>query len=323
MKTPINERLNTIIEGHVPKGKRVVPFLMEILNTSRESAYRRVRNEISYTLEEAALISSKLSISIDDILGSMNKEKAFFYINKTNFLSPTDSYITMIENTINTYNSIFDAKHSKATVVGNKLPIALLMQFEKLSKLNYFKWVHQTKNLAINSKFSDLVIPARVTDIHKEYARATEQVKDLIIIFDDNIIQATVKTIMFYYRRNLLTENELLELKKDLQAMLDRLEYFSHTGRSEKGTDIAIYVSALDIESNYVLFEYDEKECALFWSSGINPVVIHSKNVFEEQKLWTRSILKYSTLISLSNEIVRTDFFTRQRSFLQQLQLNS
>jgi hypothetical protein len=105
--------------------------------------------------------------------------------------------------------------------------------------------------------------------------------------------------------------------------MLDRLEYLSHTGRSEKGTDIAIYVSALDIESNHVLFEYDGKECTLFWSSGINPVVIHSKDVFEEQKLWTRSILKYSTLISLSNEIVRTDFFTRQRGLLEQLHPNS
>lgn len=324
MKISLNEKINYIIDSRVPKNQKLVSFVMELLNISKESVYRRLRNEIPYTVEELAILASNFDISVDEVLGYVSKEKAYFYLNKTIFTSADDSYRNVLRSAIETINEVSESEYSEATLVGNRLPLAFLMEFDKLSKLNYFKWVYQAKNLAMNSKFSGMEIPSDIIEIHKDYIRACEKIKKAVAIFDDNIIRAMVKVIKYCYLRNLITDNELLALKDEINLLLDRFEYISFTGTNEKGTKILFYVSELDIETNNTFFEYDDgKMCVLSWSSGINPIVIHNKAVCEEHKLFRRSILKHSTLISMSNEIDRMKFFSKQRKIVEQLNVDT
>lgn len=322
MKTTINETINKIIGSYVPKNKRLVSFIMDALNLSRESAYRRLRNEIPYTVQEITILSSIVDFSIDEMMGYTSKEKAYFHLNKSDATSVAESYRNALKSVAEVMNDIAKYGYSKVIFTGNRLPLAFLLEFEKLSKLNYFKWVIQSRYASMNSCFFDMTIPSEIDDIHREYIQACRKTDRVVSIYDENIISALVKTIWYYYRRSLISDEELHELSNEMKMVLDKLEYLAFHGAYGNGPEIALYISELDIESNNTFFEYNDRKSLLSWSASIGPIVIHNQSVCEEQEAYIRSVLKHSTLISLSNEINRIDFFTRQRKIIEQLDNN-
>ena len=65
MKKNLNSVLIAIVLDKIPTTIKPVSYLMELLNLSRESAYRRLRGEISFSFEETAKLSTALDFSVD------------------------------------------------------------------------------------------------------------------------------------------------------------------------------------------------------------------------------------------------------------------
>ena len=61
----INELITGLIEAlkeKLPPKRNLANLLMDTLYIGREAIYRRLRGEVPFTLEEAALISRKLGV---------------------------------------------------------------------------------------------------------------------------------------------------------------------------------------------------------------------------------------------------------------------
>ena len=310
----INERVNNIIKSYIPAGVKIVPFLMDLLNISRESAYRRLRNEISYTVQEVVVLVSKLNMPPQEIFGGdKGQDKTYFTLGSFEEESPSENYVQMMKSKIKALQDMSNGRSIRATYVGNRISDGLLLHYKMLSKLRYIKWVHQTHKLAINSKYSDIVVPPQVLDVHKEYLESSKKVSHYTAIFDFNIVQAVINTIKFYYRRNLITDDELLEMKNELHEVLDGLEQISRTGKNAYGLDNILYLSYLQVESNIILFESESGISVHLLSSGKDTIVTNDVKFCEDQKLWIDSLLKFSVLITRSNEILQAELFTRFR----------
>ena len=91
----------------------------------KEAVYRRLRGEVSFTIDEVALLSQKLGISIDQIVGSHVSNKVTFDLNLLHASSALESYYEII----NRYLQIFDyVKTDNTTEVytaSNSLPFTL------------------------------------------------------------------------------------------------------------------------------------------------------------------------------------------------------
>ena len=53
----INESLIATIRSYIQNEKELIPALMSLLNIGKQSVYRRLRNEIPFTLVEASILS--------------------------------------------------------------------------------------------------------------------------------------------------------------------------------------------------------------------------------------------------------------------------
>lgn len=313
----INQRINNILKDHIPEGVKLVPFLMNLLNISRESAYRRLRNEIAYTVEEVAILAPELKISFEDIFNnSENKSKAYLSLDTASEGSPSDNYVHMMRMTTAALNKATDNQYTKAFFVGNKIPNSLLLNYDLLSKLRYIKWIHRTHDLPMNSRFSEMIVSEEVLNAHKEYIEASKKVNYYTGIFDYNIIQAAINTIKFYYRRGFITDRDALEMKEELLSVLDRIESIARTGKSMYSVDNVLYLSYVPIESNIILFEFDEGMSIHLLASGKEPIITSNLNVCEGQKQWIESLLKFSVSITCSNELLQSDFFSKQRQLI-------
>lgn len=319
----INQKLNDIIKSHIPEGIKPMPYLMDLLQLSRESVYRRLRGEISYTIQEGVLLASALNISFDELFDNINnKENVYINFNTAKTILPEDNYVEMMKSTIKVFDNISEGQYSKVFYAGNKILNSLLINYKTLSKLRYIRWIHQTHNLPIDSKFSEIILPPKVIEVHKEYAEIAKRIDQMTVIFDSYAVLAIINTIKFYYRRNLITKAELLEMKKELLAMAYRFEEIARSGKNSYNMDTFLYLSDLNIESNIMLFEFEDKVSTHVLSSGKFPLVSSNVKIYDEQKMWIDSLLKFSVLVTRSNELVRAEFATKQIDLIE-VELNS
>lgn len=315
-QTYINEKVNETIKNHLAENINIAHFLMGILNISRESAYRRIRNEILYSMQEIVILASKLNFSLDKIFDDVNRAKFLSRKPQVKETSPADNYIEMMRSTLNVIEGKITDQNIRTFYVGNKVPNGLLINFKLLRKLRYIRWIHQTHNLPINSKFADIIIPSDVEKVHLQYVEANKYIKQITCIFDENVILAVINTIKFYYRRQLITNSEVSEMKKELHALIDRIEETCRIGKNPHEAECIYYLSDLNIESNILFFEFDKEMSVHLLSSGKKPVISSNTWVCEEQKLWINSLLKFSALITNSNELLLNNFITKQHNLV-------
>lgn len=79
---------------------------MDILYIGKEATYRRLRGEVPFTLAEAAILSRKLGISLDTIIGTSFRENAVFDMNIVDYQNPFETYFTILDRYVKLFHTI-------------------------------------------------------------------------------------------------------------------------------------------------------------------------------------------------------------------------
>ena len=91
-----NANLIEAMKEKLPLKGQLADMLMDTLYIGKEAVYRRLRGEVPFTLQESALISRKLGISLDKIIGLSFKSNAMFNINIVDYDAPFESYYNIL-----------------------------------------------------------------------------------------------------------------------------------------------------------------------------------------------------------------------------------
>ena len=70
IKSYIVKELINEMKDRMPQDQSLASYLINTLCIGKEAAYRRLRGEVAFTLDEIAIISCNLGISIDQIIGN-------------------------------------------------------------------------------------------------------------------------------------------------------------------------------------------------------------------------------------------------------------
>jgi hypothetical protein len=311
------EQLATKVLDSIPQNIKPIDYLMEKLNISRESAYRRMRGDISFTFEEVTNLSMDLGFSVDEIIGMSQEKRIFFDLSTSSLSKPEENFLTMFREYSNYVESVTKGKNIEIFSAINKISLFLLAEYNSLFKLFYYKWIHQTYNYSINKPFSEIVIPPEIMDLRKKFQLNVDNISNLNYIIDRDIFLSIVREIQYYRNRNLITDEETLLLKQDLLQLLKRMELLMQKGTNEKGRIWNFYLSLLDIETNSVCSSSDHDMASLYWVYSVNAVVIRNREICTMHKKWLESLKKYSALVTLSNEILQAEFICKQRECIE------
>ena len=104
----LNEGLIEAIKEKIPANSNIANVLMDNLFIGREAVYRRLRGEVPFTLIEAAIISRKLGVSLDKMIGVSFKENAVFDMNVVHHSNPFETYYDIINKYTELLKSIED-----------------------------------------------------------------------------------------------------------------------------------------------------------------------------------------------------------------------
>lgn len=314
----LNEKLIKAIKEFLPEGETLLQKTMDILSIGRESAYRRLRGDVSFTFEEVVKISDEFNLSIDQIV-DIHNNRAFFNLNFLGQQKGFDNYISKLENHIAQLKKMHKAKYNIASYVSNSLPYSFYLFYDNLSKFMYYKWLYQINMGNDILSYMDLEIPANVITLQKKFISESNRVQQSLFIIDRSIFYAIVNDIEYFFKLHLINIDDFKLLQSELLCALNDIEHLASSGINNAGNDVSIYLSNVDLEATFVHFEYDEKQSSHFILYSMDGINTQLPSVCQKQKEWIRSLKRYSTLITQSGEIQRVDYFKKQRELINNM----
>lgn len=313
-----NANLIEAMKEKLPLKGQLADMLMDTLYIGKEAVYRRLRGEVPFTLQESALVSRKLGISLDQIVGISFKSNAMFNINIVDYDDTFESYYEILDKYVTLVNSMQDDPNSAMGTSSNIIPQTLYMKHELLAKFRLFKWMYQNKNIDCKS-FEELEMPAKLVNIQKEYVGMTRHIHSIDYIWDSMIFQHLINDIQYFSSIHLISDETKEEIKKELFLLADELEELAISGKTKEGNLVRIYVSHINFEATYSYVETNNLRLSLIRVYSINSLTTMDNEIFHSLKEWIQSLKKFSTLISESGEMQRIQFFKQQREIIDTL----
>jgi len=310
--------ITTKILSNIPPRVKSIDYLMEALNISRESVYRRIRGDISFTLEEIAKLSVDLRFSVDELIIKDMHSRVFFDLHSSGAQTPSDNYVTIFEQN---FHDFFNQPHTKEveiTEIVNHVPFEFIIFFTHLFKFSYYRWMHQNQESSLKYFYADVVLPEKLICLQQKAIENMMKIRYSTSIFDPSIFYNLMQDVQYYYKRRLITEEEFFLLKDDFLGLINMVENIAQTGYNKCGTKNNFYLSSINIESSYRYITCDEQIKSQFYINGMESITVSHPNLCGMHKRWLDSMRKYATFITQSNEILQVRYFNKQRAFVEE-----
>lgn len=314
----LNTGLVNAVREKLPSKDNLANALMDILYIGKEAIYRRLRGEVPFTLAEAAVISRKLGISLDKMIGVSFRDNAVFDMNIVSSEKPFEAYYSILEKQVDLFRSVKEDETSEIGTSSNIIPQTLSLKYNMLSKFRLFKWMYQNENIKCKH-FEEMEIPQKMVEKQKEYSDLVSHIHSVDYIWDNMIFSHLVNDIQYFCSIHLITDEDKDLLKKELFLLIDEMEELSARGKSKAGNDVKIYISNINFEATYSYLDTSSTQLSLIRIYSINSITTQDQEMFRGLKEWIQSLKKFSTLISESGEMQRIQFFKQQREIISTL----
>ena len=127
----LNTGLVNAVREKLPSKENLANTLMDILYIGKEAIYRRLRGEVPFTLAEAAVISRKLGISLDKMIGVSFQNNAVFDMNIVDSSQPLETYYSILEKQVELFRKVKEEENSEIGTSSNIIPLTLSLNYER------------------------------------------------------------------------------------------------------------------------------------------------------------------------------------------------
>lgn len=299
--------LDTVISKLSPDVSPVW-FIMDVLSIGKEAAYRRLRGEVALTLKEAVLLSQRLNLSLDEVIGENNGKVRPFRLCLADFGNPREEDYCILEEYV---DALFRAQYdpsSTLTVLVNTFPQQLYLRYKNILKFFLLKWNYQ--NVAGQAKtYHQVKIPDRMQQIFRSSLEAYMQFTSTCFILDKQIGFSFATNLRYFASVGLVNAAETDMIRKEAHLMLNYLEQLAIIGQYENGNKVYMYVSNTSVDRPCFNIKIQKEYLSVFETCILNGIASTDETSYRKMRDWHASRRRLSTLISQSGELQRITFF--------------
>jgi hypothetical protein len=321
MDNDTNKAIIDAIIDRIPQNIKPVVYLMDNLDINKDSAYRRIKGSIPFTFSELAKLSNDLGFSLDDIVKNNGKITRKNTEVRLNQLSSEDLIVEKLDVYYHLKKMYLkDIQEYRSIVSLNKYHIFFILKYDTLFKFYYYSWIYQMSDLPIHFSFSELKIPERITIIRKKLISVAFEYNNSDLILDPNFFLNLIRDIQYYYKRGLISTNELVLFKDELYDLIAHLEPIFRKGINDAGSNTYSYISTISIDTNIVQMSFKDTITTMTWYNPIYPVFEYEAYENNIYRKWLESLKKFSVLITKSNYGLTADFIKKQQMLINNLE---
>ena len=301
-----------------PKKSQLAEALMDLLSIERESAYRRLRKYVMFTVEELAKIASAWNISLNDVFGVRSSEISF-KMQLWNYLDPSKEELNYMRFLVEDSEYTRNFPHVECMEISNVLPRMLTSGFSYLNRFHLLKWMYQyfdEKTLP----FSNLSFPDEVAQLSANYYMVSKNLRSVSFVWDHDIFSDLVSDICYFHSIYLVSDEEKELIKRDLYTLLDYMSEVAEKGCwLETGNKVDLYISHISIDTNYSYYYSDSVKFCCVHAFAKNEIFSKDMVMIENFRNWMQSKKRSSVRISEGDEKARIEFFMKQRKLIDSL----
>ena len=307
------------LQQKIPQRASLVNTIADLLIIDKDAVYRRLRGEVNFSFLEMATISIKLGISLDNIVGISILEHKPVQIILAKHINPDDADYRKFGNYIYLLNSIKDKPDSLLLESGNVLPHNIFYDYIYFTRLNVFCW-HLGNNDGADIPFHQIAIPEPMRKMQKQVSELIRHIKTARYVWDRMIFQRIVNNVKVFAQLRLIKEEDVLLIKNELLQIIDYIENLANRGRYEDtGNEVFFYISDILFETSYSTLKSQNTYISQFKTFLLNANSSLDEDVYHSVSRWILALQRKATLISVSGEKIRADFFNAQRKIIQTL----
>ncbi len=314
-----NKAYSDLLEEKYVNRKELVNELSEIMDMDRKSVYRRLNNEVYFTFSEICKISYSLGISLDKFIS--NHYSPITSNLPTGAISNEEGLSLVLENVYNIKTYISDIASQPYSEMGNlcnNFPVIFYLrskeliyfhEFYKNYRYGYSKSYQEYKENPFNQKVVDAMY-----DLSQEYIK----LKSYELILGNFPVRILMLDLNYLRNINLMTEEDIIKIKKEASKIIDKLEYLTNKGFDEEyGSKYNIYISQTAITINYY-YLWSEA----YWFSSIQSDALGDNcsvdlETLMRMKRWFNSMKNSSILITGCSKNERIRYMDAQRRELE------
>jgi hypothetical protein len=284
--------------------------LAEILNISRDSAYRRIRGETILSLDEVSTICQHYRLSLDSLLAPTNESISFNHraINSTTFTFG-DWIVSVLKN----LEMIVQFPDKELLYCAKDLPMFHYFQFPELAAFKMYFWMkvyHQYEKYK-GLPFDPKVIPA-------EYMATGERIANLYAaipsteIWSDEVANITARQIEYSMESGYITTTQAESFFECFTKLFDKLKTFSSEGsKNGKDHNYTLYKNDILIADTTLIFKMGEKRVTYLTYNTMNILTTSEESFCNIADDYMKNLINKSVLISQTGERERNKFFNR------------
>jgi len=313
-----NNPILSVLEGKLPPHVKPVQYLMDTLEISKESAYRRMRSQIPFSFDEVATLCKNLHFSIDQLIGETDSGGVFFKLDKEEPFGENVIY-KYLSKFVEDLEFIVKDKNSDANIVLNYLP-SFALQIKPLRELHYCRKLYSQEKISVMQTFKDIVVPDRISEQYQKIATLWEQLPNVCVVLDNSTFQKVVDEIKYFYAIKFLTKEDVEYMYKGMIELLEYYTVLAITGKNHLGNAYKIYLSNLAIDANVAHYRANNSEISEIWLYPEQRIQIYNNEIVNTlHKNWVQAQIKSSSLITSSNDILQREFFQKTYSSINSL----
>jgi transcriptional regulator with XRE-family HTH domain len=302
-----------VVKKQLPPNISLADELAELLNISRDSAYRRMRGETILSLDEIKMIANRYRVSIDALL-SPGTELVTFSLRVLN--SETFSFDKYLMSLYQNLEMLSNFEEKELIWYAKDLPIWHYFQYPKISAFKLYFW---DKTFVRGSKLRsekynpDLVKNEWIAIALKVWEKYTNVPSTEILNYET--LNATLRQIEFAYECGMFSsKDEAVELLEECILMMNNLKAQAELGMKTthgvSGTGkFNLYLNEVLIGDNSVLFKIPGKRIVFITANQFNILTTVNEQFCSLMESYIENIINKSVPISFTAERERSKFF--------------
>lgn len=301
------------IKDATPQNQSMVEDLSDLLNISRDSVYRRIRNATSLSLEEIVKICNYYKISFDLSEPQSANSVSFTY----NQLKNKEDFKNYLLNILEDLKAIAGNVNKQIIYAAIDIPIFHHFQFPELAAFKMFYWIKSVINdqLVSGKKFSFDFIDPQMLELGQEIYKYYRQIPT-VEIWTTETINSQIEQIQFFWESGLFeTKEDALKICKLTEEELILLQHQADCGSkvtdatSRPENSFKLYQSEIEIGNNCIITQRGQSKAVYLSFHLLNYMVTYNSEFCHQTQDWADNLMKKSVLISEVSEKLRYKFF--------------
>lgn len=302
------------IKSILPANTSLVDELAELLETSNDSAYRRLRGDTILNIDELTKICAHFKVPFEITMQPKAGGLVTFSYNRLK--DENDGFKTWFLNLYLNIQQIADTPLSKIVYAADDVPLWHHFTHDNLTAFKLFYWQKSILNSPEFSalKFNAVLIDEELIAIAKKITEAYDKTES-IEIWTEDTLNSTLKQIEYYW------ENDFFEDKQAALTICDAIESeilllkskaemeSKNLGKNGQEKSFSLYQSEVMLGNNSIIVHTNNNKTAFVSNNTFNIMSTTSKAFVDENEMWMSNIMKKSILISGVNEKQRNKFF--------------